>query len=134
MHYQLNISKKSTITMKTTIALLSIFCSLNLAQATNTPKFDDIVVGSELMIGVPSANSYEHIKLSRMNFIIKKGGIPNYKTLLESKVVVSDVKEMPDGRKVVYLKRKNGKRFFNSHSYIKAELQEAITSEELVRL
>jgi len=120
--------------MKKIIAVLTVFCSISMAQATNNPIYDDIEVGSELVIGVPSANSYEHIKVPRMNFIIKKGGIPNYKTLFESKVVVSDMKEMPDGRKVVHLKRKNGKRFFNSHSYIKAELKEAITSEELVRL
>ncbi|MBC8767330.1 hypothetical protein H4O18_04935 [Arenibacter sp. BSSL-BM3] len=120
--------------MKKTIALLSIFCSLSLAQATNTPKFDDIVVGSELMIGSPSSNLYEHIKLPRMNFIIKKGGIPNYKTLFKSKVVVSDKKELPDGSIEVYLKRKNGKPFFNSHRQIKAKLKEAINAKELVKL
>ena len=60
--------------------------------------------------------------------------IKQLKTLFQSKVIVSKMEVMPDGSKVVHLKRKNGKRFFNSHSYIKARLKEAIDTEELVRL
>ena len=120
--------------MKTVLAALYFFCGVTLLQASTTTEIDDLEVGSVLMIGSPSANLYEHIELPRMNFIIKKGGIPNYKTLFQSKVVVSKMQVMPDGSKVVHLKRHNGKRFFNSHSYIKAKLKEAIDTEELVRL
>ena len=120
--------------MKTVLTALYFFCAVTLLQASPTTEIDDLEVGSVLMIGSPSSNLYEHIEVPRMNFIIKKGGIPNYKTLFESKVIISKVKEMPDGSKIVHLKRQNGKRFFNSHSYIKATLKEAIDSEELVRL
>jgi hypothetical protein len=44
------------------------------------------------------------------------------------------MKELPDGSKEVQLKRQNGKRFFNSHGYIKAKLNKALESEELVKL
>lgn len=120
--------------MKTIIAVISFFCFITMSHAANNPKFEAIEVGSELMIGSPSSNLYEHIELPRMNFIIKKGGIPNYKMLFKTKVVVSSKKEMPDGSIEVYLKRKNGKPFFNSHHRIKAKLQEAIAAEELVKL
>ncbi len=120
--------------MKTVLTALYFFCGVTLLQASPTTEIDDLEVGSVLMIGSPSANLYEHIEVPRMNFIIKKGGIPDYKTLFESKVIISKMEEMPDGSKVVHLKRKNGKRFFNSHSYIKAKLKEALDAEELVRL
>mgnify|MGYP003148650108 FL=1 len=121
--------------MKTVLTALYFICGITLLQAsTTTNEIDDLEVGSVLMIGSPSSNLYEHIEVPRMNFIIKKGGIPNYNTLFESKVVVSKMQVMPDGSKVVHLKRQNGKRFFNSHSYIKARLKEAIDAEELVRL
>ena len=127
--------KNTCKTMKTVLTALYFFLGITLLQAsTTTNELDDLEVGSVLMIGSPSANLYEHIEVPRMNFIIKKGGIPNYKTLFQSKVIVSKMKVMPDGSKVVHLKRQNGKRFFNSHSYIKAKLKEAIDTEELVRL
>jgi hypothetical protein len=121
-------------TMKTVLTALYFFCGVTLLQASPTTEIDDLEVGTVLMIGRPSSNLYEHIEVPRMNFIIKKGGIPNYKTLFESKVIITKMKEMPDGSKEVYLKRQNGKRFFNSHSYIKAKLNQALESEELVRL
>lgn len=120
--------------MKTVLTALYFFCGATLLQASPTTEIEDLEVGSVLMIGSPSANLYEHIEVPRKNFIIKKGGIPNYKTLFESKVIISKMEEMPDGTKVVHLKRQNGKRFFNSHSYIKARLKEALDTEELVRL
>ncbi|MEZ4969956.1 MAG: hypothetical protein R2814_09930 [Flavobacteriaceae bacterium] len=120
--------------MKTVLTAIYFFLGITVLQASPTTEIDDLEVGSVLMIGSPSANLYEHIEVPRMNFIIKKGGIADYKTLFESKVIISKMKEMPDGSKIVHLKRQNGKRFFNSHSYIKAKLKEAIASEELVRL
>jgi len=119
--------------MKSTLILVSFLLSVGLAQANNDPIMEDIKVGSELVIGAPSSNSYMHIKLPRKNFVIKKGGIPDYKSITKKTVVISEMNELPDGTVEVYLKRKNGKLFFNSHRRIKAKLKQALTAEELVK-
>ncbi len=119
--------------MKSTFILLSFLLSIGLAQANTYPITDDIRVGSVLVIGAPSSNSYKHLELPRKNFIIKKGGIADYKSISKKTVVVTEMNELADGTVEVYLKRKNGKLFFNSHRRIKAKLKEALAAEELIK-
>ncbi|CAN0603137.1 unnamed protein product, partial [Ectocarpus sp. 12 AP-2014] len=82
-------------------------------------------------IGPSENNAYEHINFPRPNFIIKKGGIANYKRAQGKKVVVTAVKEKKDGTIKVTFKREDGSRFFGSHTYISADFKEAIASGEL---
>ena len=104
--------------------------SLN-AQDVNFVELQEVKVGETLEIGSPESSMYKHIDFPRANFIIKKGGIANYKSLEGNKVVITSLKEKKDGSYLVKLKRADGKRFFGSHVAVSANLKDALESGEL---
>lgn len=100
-------------------------------QTAKTQAKLDIEVGDLLEIGRPESNVYKHIDFPALNFIIKRGGVANYKLVQGETVVVTAVKELKDGTTQVKLKRSSGGRFFGSHSVVKADFQDAMESGEL---
>ncbi|WP_349352256.1 MULTISPECIES: hypothetical protein [unclassified Flagellimonas] len=114
---------------KIILALLFVVATTNINAQNANPQ--DIKVGDVLEIGKPDTPKFKHIDFPRANFIIKKGGIANYKTVVGNKVVVTDIKEKKDGTVVVKIKKTDGKRFFNSHPVVKADLKDALESGEL---
>ena len=88
-------------------------------------------VGDILEIGRPLAPVYKYIDFPRPNFIIKRGGIANYKRVEGNKVVVTSVKEKKDGSLQVKIKRADGMRFFGSHTIVSADLKDALETGEL---
>jgi len=106
--------------------------SLNLnAQNTAFSDSKEVNVGEILEIGNPESSVYKHIDFPRANFIIKKGGIANYKNLEGYRVIVTSVIEKKDGTVTVKIKRADGQRFFGSHVVVSANLQDALESGEL---
>lgn len=93
---------------------------------------ENVKVGDVLEIGSPEARTYKHIDFPRANFIIKRGGIANYKNLKGQKVVVTAVEEKKDGSKEIKLRKENGSRFFHSHTVVAANYRKALESGELV--
>ncbi|WP_339840873.1 hypothetical protein [uncultured Maribacter sp.] len=116
--------------IKYAIALLFSVSMLN-AQ-NDTAKQINVDVGDIFEIGKPETNKYKHIDFPRENFIIKRGGIANYKRAEGATVVVTSVKEKKDGTTQIKFKRKDGGRFFGSHTVIQADYHEAISSGELM--
>ncbi len=113
-------------------ALFLALGSLNLnAQDATFLDSKEVKVGEFLVIGNPKSSIYKHIDFPRANFIIKKGGIANYKNLKGNKVIVTSVKEKKDGTIMVKIKRADGQRFFGSHVAVTANLQYALESGEL---
>lgn len=112
--------------------LLSIF-SLK-AQNDTTPTQKSIEVGDELVIGKPSAQVYQHVHFPKTNFIIKKGGIPNYKALEGSTVKVTKVDKDQNGNTKITLKKVNGKKFFNSITIVSANFEKALEGKEILLL
>ena len=104
------------------------------AQNTNHIVQEEVEVGDILQIGEPDASRFQHIEFPRPNFIIKKGGIANYKRLEGDKVVVTSIKETKGGTLQVQIKLANGGRFFRTHSVVKADLKNALKSGELRRI
>lgn len=88
-------------------------------------------VGDELILGTPSAQKYQHIRFPKINFIIKKGGIANYKALKGKKVVITSIENTEKGKKVITIKRKDGLKFFNSITTVRVDLEKAITAGEI---
>lgn len=109
-----------------TLGLMLIFLSIN---AQNNAS--EINIGDKLVIGELTNGTFQSIKLPRRNFIVKRGGIANYKSLEKTLVVVSSIDKDKNGNTIVELERNNGKRFFNTHKTIKANLKDAIDSGEL---
>lgn len=111
------------------LAILFVVASTNINAQSINPQ--EVKVGDVLEIGRPDTPKFKHIDFPRANFIIKKGGIANYKAVVGNKVVVTEVKEKKDGTLVVRIKKADGRRVFNSHPVVKADLKEALESGEL---
>jgi hypothetical protein len=90
-----------------------------------------VQVGDVFEIGTPETNTYKHIDFPRANFIIKRGGIANYKRAEGKVVVVTSVKEKKDGNTQIKIKRKDGGRFFGSHTVVSVDIKQAVASGEL---
>ncbi|WP_375323394.1 hypothetical protein [Flagellimonas sp. GZD32] len=101
------------------------------AQTNQNVEFQKVEVGDVFEIGRPETPTYKHIDFPRANFIIKKGGIANYKTVEGNKVVVTAIKEAKDGTLQVKIKRTDGRKFFNTHAVVSADIQSALQSGEL---
>ncbi|WP_405398274.1 hypothetical protein [Maribacter sp. Asnod2-G09] len=118
--------------LKYAITLLFSVSLLN-AQSNDTSQ-TEVNVGDVFEIGKPETNKYKHIDFPRENFIIKRGGIANYRRAHGEEVVVTAVKEKKDGTTEIKIKRNDGGRFFNSHTVVTADYKEAINSGELQAL
>ena len=116
--------------IKYVIALLFSVSVLN-AQEVQSVSTTEVKVGDVLRIGQPETNAYKHIKFPRANFIIKKGGIANYKRVEGEKVIIMAIKEKKDGSIQIKIKRNDGGRFFGSHNVVAADVEEALESGEL---
>lgn len=114
---------------------ITLLFSVSLLNAQdNTTVQTEVNVGDVFEIGKPETNKYKHIDFPRENFIIKRGGIANYRRAHGEEVVVTAVKEMKDGTTQIKIKRNDGGRFFNSHTVVTADYKDAITSGELQAL
>lgn len=116
--------------IKYAIALLFSVSMLN-AQTDIDRTATNVKVGDIFEIGKPETNTYKHINFPRANFIIKRGGIANYKRAEGEKVIVTSVKERKDGTTHVKIKRTDGNRFFGSHTVVSANFKEALATGEL---
>jgi hypothetical protein len=114
-------------------ALLFAVGSIGLnANDANCIVPQEVQVGDIFRIGDPDEPRYEHINFPRPNFIIKRGGVANYKGLPGNKVVVTAVEEKMDGTLVVKIKRADGGRFFGSHWEVSANFKGALETGELL--
>ncbi|QLG44953.1 hypothetical protein [Costertonia aggregata] len=111
------------------LAIVFVMASIN--TNAQDAKSLEVKVGDVYEIGRPNAPKYKHIDFPRPNFIIKKGGIANYKRVEGHKVVITSMKEKRDGTLQVKIKRADGKKFFNSHSVVSADFKNALKSGEL---
>ena len=92
-----------------------------------------VTVGDVLVINPPENHDFEYLYLPKANFIIKKGGIANYKSLVGNKVEVTEIETNNKGETKVVLKREDGKKFFRTHTTtITANIDEALENGELI--
>lgn len=104
------------------------------AQQNTTTASNDIAVGDVLQIGEPVVSQYKHIDFPRANFIIKSGGIADFKTVKGNHVVVTAISENANGETKVTLKRKDGRKFFRNYATVDADLAGALNDGELRKL
>ena len=111
--------------MKHLLSFLTLF--LVSFAATSQTDTADIKVGDIFTIQKTSNLPFDHIHFPRANFIIKRGGVANYKGLDDVKVKV--VKVLGDD--MVKLTSVSGKKFFNTYKYVKADIANALEDGEL---
>lgn len=91
-------------------------------------------IGDIFVLGKVAQNDYQHIQFPKPNFIIKKGGIVNYKNLVGKKVEVTSFKKKKDGRLIARIQLTSKKYFFNSHKSLKVAIEAAIHQKELLKI
>lgn len=115
-----------------------LFFSFSFAFANNSNSLIDNQnvpnVGDVLVINPTSNTNYNHIDFPKLNVIVKKGGIANYKSVHGDHVVVTDVKTKNDGNVHVVLEKKDNTKFFGITKHVKADYNKAISSGELSKL
>lgn len=110
------------------LSLLFGFCYANTTQPKyqKAPKKGDVLV-----VNHQSGQKYNHIDFPRLNFIVKRGGLANYKSVHGIHVIVKEVVET-DGNTHVILERKDGKKFFGFLKDVKANYTKSINSKEFL--
>ncbi len=88
--------------------------------------------GDVFQIGSMHYGNYRHINFPRANFIIKKGGIPNYNNIKGQKVVITSIDKESNGKQVAKIKLVDSRKFFKSHTYVTVNIDEAIEHKELL--
>ncbi|WP_296638512.1 dihydroorotase [Polaribacter sp.] len=117
--------------MKTSIFTLFVCAFLSLSSFSQKNS-DSVKVGDIFTIAKVEMNNYKHIKFPKDNFIIKKGGIANYKNIVNQKVKITALEEKKNGKTQATIQLTSGRSFFKSHKYIKVDLKKALSSKELI--
>ncbi|QBA65122.1 hypothetical protein [Muriicola soli] len=113
------------------IALCFLGGSLSL-QAQQTQQ-TSIEKGTVLTINEPVSDEYRYVLFPRKNFIIKRGGIANLKSVYGKKVEVVHYSYTDNGDTRVTLRRTDGRKFFRNFKTVDAYLEDALTAGELVK-
>ena len=116
---------------KYVLASFMVLGSLSIHAQDDENKSASLKVGDVIEIGNPSTSQYKYIKFPRANFIIKRNGVADYKRALGEEVVVTDVETIKDGDTRISVKRKDGRRFFNTVSNVSISLEKALEANEI---
>ena len=113
-----------------------IMVALTLSSITAQENSDcdppiNVYTGDMLEIAQPSASTYRYINLPRANFLIKRGGIANFNKLRGQKIQIIEVKTTEDCKTEVRVKRKDGKKFFNTLTTMSIDLDNAVETGEV---
>lgn len=87
--------------------------------------------GDSFTIKNPASSEFQHIHFPRKNFIIKRGGIADMKSVYGTEVVVTSVNLTNKGNTEVTLKRQDGRKFFRNFPEVTADLEQALQAGEL---
>lgn len=112
------------------LSIAFVLCTFELVAQSQTAPVN-VTIGEIYTIGTPETETYQYIDMPRPNFIMKRGGFPNYKDLEGRNVEVTSIKEKKDGTKKVTLKLKDGTRFFGSHRTLTTDFNNAFATGEL---
>lgn len=112
-------------------SILAFFVTVFMYSQSST---SDISPGDTFLIGNAKYDNYKYIDFPKANFIIKKGGIANYKNIKGTKVVVTSIKKKNNGKLIATIKLVGSRKFFNSHKYITVDIDKAIKNNELLKV
>lgn len=111
--------------------LLGFFISMSAIATAQDNQQVPVEEGTILTIERPVGTEYHHIHFPRKNFIIKRGGIADMKSVYGKQVEVVAYTYTDEGDAKVTLKRTDGKKFFRNFRTVDAHLEDALSSGEL---
>lgn len=106
---------------------LLLFTLLLIPHSSFGQDNSDLKTGDVLIITKNNNTPFNHLYFPRPNFIIKRGGIANFKALDGMKVRIEEISEGT----TVKLIPLDGKKFFNRYTYVNASLEKALENNEL---
>ena len=111
--------------------LIGFFIGMSVIATAQDKQQVSVEEGTILTIERPVGAEFQHINFPRKNFIIKRGGIANMKSVYGKQVEVVAFSYTDEGDTKVTLKRTDGKKFFRNFRTVDAHLEDALSSGEL---
>ncbi|MAS71544.1 MULTISPECIES: hypothetical protein [unclassified Leeuwenhoekiella] len=118
--------------MKTFLVIAAMALGLTSMQAQNNCETPQLKTGDVIKIASPTHATYSHINFPKSNFIIKRGGIANPKSLINKEVEVTQVKMENGCVAEIEVKLKDGKKFFNVVREVSIDVEAALEAKEIV--
>ena len=118
--------------LHTILSFVLAFFASGLMYAQNSTA--DYNKGDVFEIGSAHYGNYRHINFPRANFLITKGGIPNYSNITGQKVVIASIDKDRNGKQVATIQLVDSRKFFNSHKFVTVNMDEAIKQKELLAI
>jgi len=112
------------------IAFLMI-CGLMSYQINATNIDNNPEVGDRLLIQSPENTTYTAVNMPKLNFVVKKGGVANYKSVQNTLVEVVRISQNKKGENIVRLQRVDGTKILGLKKSISANYDQALQLGEL---
>jgi len=112
------------------IAFLMI-CGLISYQVNATNIDNNPEVGDRLLIQSPENTTYTAVNMPKLNFVVKKGGVANYKSVQNTLVEVVKISQNKKGENIVTLQRVDGAKILGLKKSVSANYDQALQIGEL---
>ncbi|MFV9483601.1 hypothetical protein ACNI3T_07165 [Christiangramia sp. ASW11-125] len=112
------------------IAFLMI-CGLMSYQVNATNIDNNPEIGDCLLIQSPENTTYTALNMPKLNFVVKKGGVANYKSVKNTLVEVVKISKNKKGESVVTLQRVDGAKILGLKKSVSANYDQALQIGEL---
>ncbi|WP_051201311.1 hypothetical protein [Christiangramia portivictoriae] len=99
---------------------------VNAKNIDNNPK-----VGDRLLIQTPKNTTYSAVNMPKLNFVVKKGGVANYKSAQNTLVEVVKITQNKKGESIVTLQRVDGAKILGLRKSVSANYDKALQLGEL---
>ena len=85
-----------------------MICGLVSYQVNATNIDTNPEIGDRLLIQSPENTTYTAVNMPKLNFVVKKGGVANYKSVQNTLVEVVKISQNKEGENIVTLQRVDG--------------------------
>ena len=99
---------------------------VNASNIENNPE-----VGDRLLIQSPENTTYIAVNMPKLNFVVKKGGVANYKSVQNTLVEVVKISQNKEGENIVTLQRVDGAKILGLKKSVSANYNQALQLGEL---
>lgn len=99
---------------------------VNATNIDNNPE-----IGDRLLIQSPENTTYTAVNMPKLNFVVKKGGVANYKSVQNTLVEVVKISQNKKGESVVTLQRVDGAKILGLKKSVSANYDQALQLGEL---
>ena len=108
-----------------------MICGLVSYQVNATNIDTNPEIGDRLLIQSPENTTYTAVNMPKLNFVVKKGGVANYKSVQNTLVEVVKISQNKEGENIVTLQRVDGAKILGLKKSVSANYDQALQIGEL---